>query len=135
MSLADWKSDYSVNISSIDQQHKELLALLNQMYDGLTTQTESGMLKTVLSDLLQHTDNHFKTEERLMLKYRYAGYEAHKMEHQKLIIRVQDLQKEVVVGKATASVEVLKSFADWLDHHILSEDKQYARHLAQNGVH
>ena len=134
MPLMSWKNEYSVNVALIDQQHKKLIDLLNQMYDALKAQRGKEALKTVLTDLVNYTDGHFQTEERLMQTHRYPGYESHKLEHQMLVKKVKDFQKEFVAGGSSVSIEVMSFLRDWLNGHILGTDKQYASHFASKGV-
>jgi hemerythrin len=135
MPLMTWKEEYSVKINLIDQQHKKLIDLLNQMYDGLRAQKGKEVLGNVLDELVRYTESHFQTEERLMQTHRYPGIESHKLEHHMLVKKVTDFQKELRSGSSSVSIEVMNFLRDWLNNHILGTDKQYVGHFESKGVH
>jgi hemerythrin len=129
-----WKDEYSVKVASIDQQHKKLIDLLNQMYDGLRAQKGKDTVGRVLNELVQYTATHFQNEEQLMQSYKYPHFEAHKLEHQILVKKVVDFQTGFHAGTTSASIEVMNFLRDWLNSHILGTDKQYVPHFVSKGV-
>jgi hemerythrin len=131
----EWKDEYSVGITLIDQQHKQLVRLLDQLGESLTKQNQKEVTTHVALSLLRYTQAHFLTEERLMIKHSYPGYEAHRKEHESLAVRVANFQQSAERGSTTISEELYKFLSDWLVHHILETDKAYSPFFRSRDVH
>ena len=125
MALMTWKEDYSVKIAQIDQQHKKLIDLINQLDDAMSQGKAKDVLGKILNDLVTYCANHFKLEEQLMQANGYPDFAEHKDKHDKMTAKVLSLKKEVAGGKRLISLDVMKFLEQWLDKHILGTDKKY----------
>lgn len=134
MSFVQWSDDYSVKVRIIDQQHKKLMALVNQMHDGLLAQRGDETLKSVLRGLVAYTEWHFLTEERLMVAHRYPGYKAHKSEHEALAEKVLNFQSKFDSTDRPRALDVMNFLKEWLIDHILGTDKLLRPYLSSKGV-
>lgn len=135
MALMEWNDKMSVGIDSIDAQHKKLVALLNELYDGVQQGHTKEALGTVLSGLVDYTVAHFKYEEDLFAKTGYAEKDAHKAEHDAFTRKVGDVQEKYKTGVNTSlSLEVMTFLKNWLTNHIMGTDQKYTAHLKANGV-
>lgn len=134
MPLMTWKDDYSVNIAQIDQQHKKLVDLINQLDEAMSQGKAKEVLGKILNDLVGYCASHFKTEEQLMQANGYPDYAEHKDKHDKMTAKVLSLKSEVATGKKLISLEVMKFLEQWLDKHILGTDKKYGPFLNSKGV-
>ncbi len=134
MPLMNWKDDYSVNVGMIDQQHKKLISLLNDLYDGLREQKGKDVVGKVLGDLVSYTEAHFTSEERLMKTHGYPAYLQHKVEHDALTSKVVAFQKDFNAGRTSVPVELLHFLRDWLSNHILGTDKLYSSYFQSKGI-
>jgi len=134
MPLISWKESYGVNIKEIDEQHKQLVAMINELHDAMVKQQAKEVLGKILDKLINYTATHFATEEKYMQQHGYPGYAEHKAKHDKMTAKVLSLKKEWQAGRATLTIEVSKFLKDWLDKHILGTDQQYAPFLKEKGV-
>jgi len=132
--IMPWKDEYAVGIKQIDEQHKRLVRLLNELNQAMADGKGREVMTGILSQLVDYTKGHFATEERLMQGYLYPGYAAHKLEHDQLTKTVLKFQQDVNSGKAVMSIEVLDFLKNWLRNHILGTDKRYAPFLNSKGV-
>ncbi|MDR3425559.1 MAG: bacteriohemerythrin [Alphaproteobacteria bacterium] len=134
MPLMTWKDDMSVGISSIDEQHKKLVNMINELSDGMKIGKGREVLGTILDELIDYTAKHFKYEEELFDKTHYLDAFNHKKEHADLVKRVLDIQAKYKAGALTLSLEVMDFLKDWLVKHIMGSDKKYSSHLCAQGV-
>jgi len=134
MPLLSWKDDYSVKIREVDEQHKKLIGMINELHDAMTQKKAKEVLGDVLKKLADYTVFHFSAEERLMRSNGYPEYEEHREKHQKMTAKVLALQDELKQGKITLSMEVMDFLKSWLDKHILGTDKKYSPFLTGKGV-
>ena len=91
--LVTWSGTYSVGIKLIDDQHKELFNLVNDMYNHVNNDDEAAeraYFQSVIRQVVGYVKTHFATEEKIMEKTRFQGYAEHKKVHDSFILRVVD---------------------------------------------
>ena len=91
MNLLDWSDDLSVHIDEIDNQHKELLKMINRLHQAAESGDWSSKIVTltdVLLSLIAYLEYHFSTEEKYMIDNEYPEYDAHRDEHSKFVKEV-----------------------------------------------
>jgi hemerythrin len=134
MGLIKWNEYYSVNVDEIDDQHKKLIDLINQMFDAMKAGKGKEIMGSVLSELVEYTKYHFATEERLLHQAGYPEYEEHKTIHEELTRRTIDLKSEFDRGNDPVTMDVMLFLSNWLNVHILEVDKKYVAYLMTAGV-
>ena len=135
MPLMAWNDKMSVGIPSIDDQHKKLVGMLNDLFDAVQAGKGKDVLGKILDNLIEYTKSHFGYEEKLFAQHGYPETEPHKKEHADLAHQVLDVQKKYHSGAtATLSMEVMNFLKNWLIKHIQGSDKKYGPYLASKGV-
>lgn len=132
--FVEWSDDLSVGIEEIDDQHKVLVDLINEMHDAIHKRHGSDVVKEVLNRLADYTKIHFAVEESLMRILGYPDYEAHKAQHEKLIDAMHDLQHKVETGKTSIGFELMHFLKVWLTKHIMESDMNYSGFFLQAGA-
>ncbi|MGE4579801.1 MAG: bacteriohemerythrin [Desulfuromonadales bacterium] len=131
----EWNDKVSVGIEEIDEQHKQLLDLINRLYDAMISgEKKLQVAKDVLNELMQYTVVHFAVEESLFRIFDYPDYEAHCAHHQELRAQVIDINRKVQSGEKMVTPELLVFLRKWLTNHIMVEDKAYAPILLERGL-
>lgn len=129
--LFQWSDSYKVGIQEVDEQHKELVNMLNALHNAIVNHRAKESARRILDQLAEYTRTHFLLEESLMRVTHYGGFELHKKQHEELIQQVQDLQAKLDSGTATITFELLHFLKGWLTHHINESDKRFGLHFAQ----
>ncbi len=129
--LYTWKPMYRVNIAVLDDQHRGLFKVVNDLGGAMDNKEN---VARVLDELMAYTETHFSEEEALMEKYNYPGLAAHKAEHAELKEKVLKFHDDFVAGSVCVSASLLMFMSRWLNYHILVTDKQYSRFLNDKGV-
>ncbi len=132
--LITWSDEFSIDIQEIDEQHKRLVELINQLYDAITTKRPAEALEKVLDDLVEYTRVHFAVEECVLRLFDYPDYDAHKAVHDKIAARVIEFQRQFRAGDHKVGMELLYFLKDWLMDHINKVDRQYAPVVLKGGV-
>jgi hemerythrin len=130
----EWKDSYSVGIDSIDQQHKKLLGLINQLQTAVDYSTGEEFEREALDELVDYTKTHFTYEEGLLEQNDYPDFEPHKAQHEKMIREVERVLAEYEKDHDTAMQNAADYLKDWLINHINGTDKEYSSHLIGKGV-
>jgi hemerythrin len=128
-----WSPDYSVNIATIDNQHRELVNILNRLFIAVTKREGEKVIAGILDALMSYTQTHFALEERLMSQAKYKDLEAHKEEHKKLIEQLDRLCKKHLIEEKPIYFEMLSFLKTWLKEHIQGVDRKYSAALQQAG--
>lgn len=131
MSLITWSDEiYSVGIRKMDDQHKQLIGLINALHDHRDS-TDREFIERVIATLIQYTKRHFVDEERILEKLHWSNLDIHRAQHVQFIKTLSDLKSMYEQNDLSKDlVEKLTEFLkNWLTKHILVEDKAYARYL------
>lgn len=135
MPLFYWSDKYSVGVSTYDIQHRRLVELINNLHDAMKAGRAREVLGETLNGLIDYTRMHFADEERQMSAFNFPGYAAHKLEHEKLTVRVVELKAKFDAGDNTITIEVVNFLKDWLINHTLLTDKKYTGFFNENGIY
>lgn len=128
MPVAVWDAKYETGIEEIDSQHKNLFAAINHLAECFRARkTESGAAQA-LTFLNDYTKEHFDTEEEFMRVVGYPMLSHHRVEHNELLAKVQNLRIRQDEG-FLITAEVAIFVADWLAHHIGEADMGYVEFI------
>src|SRR5574343_796415 len=117
MSKFNWRNDFEIGNTIIDQQHKHLFEVANQIFEAHDKQS---MFNCTLK-LFHYIREHFKDEERLMLKIGYPHYESHVQAHEQILLKLEEIGIHFKDADFDTN-ELNELMADWLLTHILKED-------------
>jgi hemerythrin len=130
-----WTEQYSVNVASLDTQHRGLFATINELNEALARGAGARVTEPVLRKLVEYAQTHFAAEEALMTEYQFPGLDTHRMEHQQFGKKVAKFLEDNRAGKHGVPVSLLLFLQTWLKGHILTADKAYSGFLNARGVH
>jgi hemerythrin len=125
--LVRWSPTFSVGIRLIDEQHKELLNLTNDLFNHCIGDeaAEKAYFAKVIHEAVNYVKIHFSTEEKIMLKTNFSGYLDHKREHDAFVLMVVDQIQAFKEGKKFNLTVFTKFLKNWILTHIALKDKQY----------
>lgn len=124
----EWSASLAVGEASIDQQHKRLVELFNNLLAAMHTGESQAAIGAVLDELVKYTQFHFAHEAELMQKFAYPEKQDHLAKHEALIARVVEYRTRFVAGESVGG-ELATFVRDWLINHILKTDKLLANHI------
>jgi len=126
-----WSAILSVGVEEIDEDHRKLVGIFNELNHAVTNGESADYLAATFDELIKCTAWHFSHEERLMIKYRYPEIDLHRVEHRELIAAAQHLLGMLVqADRALANAEI-EFLERWLTEHILTADQRLGSFLAQ----
>jgi hemerythrin len=134
MSFFEWKDEFSVKIPAIDGQHKRIIELMDELFEGIRENREDVIITEVLDDLSQYSERHFGLEAKLFRKFDYQKAKAHLAEHQLFLDRIAKLREEVKVNAQGASVATLDFLREWFQEHMVKIDSDYSSYFASKDL-
>lgn len=124
-----WKESYSVGVTIIDEQHKKLFALLNELKDAQEKEKDYDTFYKIINELCDYSVYHFKTEEDLLKEINYPHLSEHVEEHEYFRRQVKELQKMSKERKLLLSIKLVIFLKEWILTHVLESDKDFGRFL------
>ncbi len=127
MPLVTWYKRYSVNDEELDNHHRKLFAILNNMYDTCLPAENMECAKKVIEELIEYTDYHFAAEEKYMADKGYKGIDEHRREHRYFLDKLLGLRNCGHSDDYNYKKEVMALLGNWLLKHVTVEDKKYSQ--------
>jgi hemerythrin len=120
-----------MGIKLIDDQHKGLLELVNELFNHSTGNEaeERAYFKEVIGQAVDYVKVHFATEEKYMLATKFPGYEEHKKTHNDFVLAVVKSVKDFETGKRLVLVNFSRFLKDWVLGHIAVMDVKYSEYF------
>ena len=134
MHIIEWTDDLSVGIKSIDDEHKELIRLINKLGEAMDKGHGNQVIHSILDELVEYTMTHFAHEEEYLKKYNYPDFDKHQIEHELLYNKVSDLNEDLDDGDPNVVFAVFDFLDTWIKTHIQKVDKMYSKFLIEKGV-
>lgn len=131
--LIEWSRSYSVGVTQMDNEHKRLIDIINNLYSAMRGGRSTEAVGSVLDELIEYTKTHFAHEEGLMQQSNYQDYDIQKRSHVELVNQVLEIQKKFRDGTALGQ-EVMTFLKNWLINHIQGLDKKYGPVMNKKGI-
>ena len=87
-----WNRNLETGIAQIDEQHKQIVHLLNKLAGHLALKSSSVELNEVFGELAAYADHHFKSEEAIWEPYFREDLKAATLGH----LHIENNQRRVV---------------------------------------
>jgi hemerythrin-like metal-binding protein len=130
--FVEWDDSYSVGFPAIDDQHKVLIAMINDLYQ--LGQNDNVDAKVAFAKTLKKAGDyamtHFHDEEKILEKAAYPGLPEQKKEHASFMKEVWNEFNLFNEGKKSP-VGLADFLKKWLLNHIAVMDKKYTSHLSK----
>jgi hemerythrin len=125
-----WTPEMSVGVGALDDDHKVLIGIINELHDGIVAGHKKEILASVLDHLVEYTKFHFAKEEELLEKCNFQATQNHKMEHASFVSRMTNLQERLKTAPvAMLDLELMSFLRNWLVTHIQGSDRKYGPRL------
>ena len=134
MAFFNWNDNLNIGILQIDAQHKNLVNIVNQLYEAMSKGQGKEIKGKIVKEMAGYTITHFGAEEKLMQQHNYPEFAQHKKEHELFIKKVQEFNNEIQKGNMIIVSNVANFLKEWLIKHIQGTDKKYAPFLKEKGV-
>jgi hemerythrin-like metal-binding protein len=124
-----WKESYRLGVETIDNQHQQLFSMVDDLVkvlDGGERADYKKKCADAISFLYDYTVKHFQHEEGYQASIGYKDIEAHKLQHKRFIVTVDNFAKRMVASEY--DMPVVKAFCGslvaWLNHHVADTDQK-----------
>ena len=124
MALIEWNDSFSVGVTDIDHEHKNLIELINQLYANLQQGVSAEDIDDFFGEIYAHISAHFALEEKIMRDSHYAEYTAHKAEHERLLEDIRDMMDDYGGRAAIDEQDLSTRLQNWFGEHFRTMDSR-----------
>lgn len=125
----NWNESYSVGDEALDEQHKKIIALINQLCDVPKNMTDNNrkFYQSIINELYLYINEHLIFEENFLRKNNYPELESHSQLHDNFRSRIDEFSDAINNNEQDVYMRIFLYLRHWFDHHILEEDMKYRR--------
>jgi len=119
-----WDESLSVGIDIIDEHHRYLFDLINDLFEVVTGKRGAREVARVIKALDAYAKVHFRSEELMMKHYDFEGVDRQEHQHHAFEAKINEFYEELYANPLVAQFDVLSYLRAWLVTHIKVEDAQ-----------
>ena len=129
MSLIAWDNRFSVGVASVDHEHRELIALINETHERLQRPDADVTVPDFLGEIYTRISAHFALEEKIMRAGGYDQFPEHKADHERLLDAIRDIMDDYEDSRVFDEEQFARRLATWFTDHFRTHDARLHRHL------
>lgn len=133
MPLLIWDDTMSIGVKEVDDQHKRLFLLANEVAATLEKGFDKEAVQRDLGVLCNYAVEHFADEEALMDMDAYPEYDRHVTEHMLCTTKALDFLEAFSEDKEVDMAAFLQFVTFWIHDHILNVDMTLGTFLRGRG--
>ena len=130
MTVIKWRDSYATGVAEMDAEHRELIDIINQLYEMLREKKSHDELKNIYDRLHSYTEKHFQHEEQMLEEAEYDGLAGQQNAHKQFIVELDKMEADLLSGNESVVPVVYKFLRDWWLQHIVEIDKLYGPTLS-----
>ncbi len=132
MEKLTWQQAYSTGIRVIDDDHKMLFSIVNNLVSEVNGEStgDSRQIESLLEALVEYVDSHFAREELFLEQFGYPKLDEHRDRHDALRHQIDAISNDYQAAPDSIDLEKVCDFLiNWLSQHILKSDMDYVPYL------
>lgn len=133
MQRIEFTDDLKLDITVIDDQHRKLVNLINDLIDMEAIQTDTQAIPQALEALSDYIFVHFQAEEEMMKAAEYPALAEHHDQHAEFVKKVIQFNQQYRNGAENLGADMLVYLRTWLIEHIKGEDPKFVPHFKAHG--
>jgi hemerythrin-like metal-binding protein len=126
-----WKDEYSVGITEIDDQHKGVIEQITVINAAIDNREGWSDVFFKLEKLRDHARFHFALEESLMRMHDYPKQAEHAELHKHFLEKLDQLQMTTLSRQVT--MNTINYVSNWYTEHMKTQDKEFVRYIIDSG--
>jgi methyl-accepting chemotaxis protein len=126
----EWNDQLSVGQSTLDQDHKRLFGLFNDLSQAMRHGKARTAIAGIMDELIDYTAVHFRREEQAMEAGRFPNLAAHRKEHEAFVAKALEVRSQFAASPHnTLAIDTLAFIKAWLINHIQKSDQAYTPYV------
>lgn len=123
--LISWRDAYAIGVDSVDYEHRQLISLINELYECARGDADKNAILEFLGDVLAQISAHFALEEKLMRERNYDEFEDHKQDHERLLDDISDIIDAYEADRFFSAESFGERLDAWFSEHFRTRDARF----------
>jgi hemerythrin len=132
MGLLHWDKRYSIGIEAVDHEHRELVDLINRLYEEARARGSKVAVLGFFGDLFKAISAHFALEERVMRERGYDQLMQHKNDHERLLDEIRDIMEDYETTDLFDEQLLAQRLDAWFSRHFETHDARLHHALGRH---
>jgi hemerythrin len=130
--MFQFTDDMKTGIQHVDDQHRQLVDLVNQASSLGVSNPDKAEMKTCLDFLGEYVVKHFGDEEKLQQESSYPDFPRHQKIHEDFVQTFKTMYADFEANgpSSNLSFALSNTVTNWLIAHIKVEDVKFGKHYA-----
>lgn len=129
MSLITWKDEFSVGVTAVDLEHRELIELINGLDAAMQEHATQTTVMETLGEIYARISAHFALEEKVMREAGYDGFAGHKQDHELLLDQLLGIIDSVDDAGRYDRAGLSSGLDAWFSDHFRTHDARLHQKL------
>lgn len=142
MKLLNWNDEkMGLGIKIIDEQHKKLLDIINQLSYTINQNSQKQDISIIIDKLIDYVQYHFSTEEQLFQQYQNEQFEKHQQDHKKFTQKFISIKNKITNDKVYSDMSALEIteeifiiLTNWFIAHVAGSDRKLILSLKEQNL-
>jgi hemerythrin len=122
MTTIEWRDDYDTGLQVLDDQHRQLVEILNSLEDAVRRGRDRASVDAILRDLIGYTQEHFGFEERVLAGSRHPDFADLQRRNREWIREIERFHYERLTAGRALTPEFRCALREWLQDHLARGD-------------
>ena len=131
MSIIKWSEELCIGIDGIDEQHRQLINLINELHLAVEYPMGNAAILPLIHKLHAYAGTHFEAEEQILRRHAFPGQAGHTGEHEEFIAKLDDLILRYQSSSDLLTVHIRDFLLSWFFNHIKNSDMAYKLFLEE----
>lgn len=126
-----WEDRMNVGVYLIDEQHKDLVVLINNISKAVDEGANRDVVSKLIRRFFDYTTHHFRSEESLMDHYTYKYYYQQVHEHLDCSLKALEFHRRFAHDNDFDLDEFFAYISTWFIQHTTGIDQTLAEHIRE----
>jgi hemerythrin len=132
MSLAYWRDYIKINHPKIDEEHRQLIDILESLHCAISLGQDHFTILGFLEQFLQASLSHCETEESLMVSHHYPHGDDHIAAHEEFLSELFNLHLKLEQREISPTLDMVHDLATELSSHCGDFDVELVQFINQS---
>ncbi|MEI8215996.1 MAG: diguanylate cyclase [Eubacteriales bacterium] len=132
--MIKWKNEWNSGNIDIDMQHQNLVKIGNKLISMANDGYSFDETIRQLDILLEHTIQHFESEEKILSEIGYKDYLSHSAKHNALAMKAIKLKESFITGEVKSSAFFSFILDDVVLGHLIESDMEFFQYLDKSQI-
>ena len=129
MSLINWRDEFCIGIDAVDHEHRQMIELINELDNAMQQTASHATIVEALGEIYARISAHFALEEKIMRASLYAGFPAHKKDHELLLDSLLEVIDSVDLDGGYDRAALSHELDAWFSDHFRTHDAKLHHQL------